>query len=242
MTLRIAMWSGPRNISTAMMRAWENREDTCVIDEPFYAHYLDVTGLAHPGRDQVFASHERDADRVAAELTGPIPGGADIFYQKHMAHHLLPGMDRQWMESVANCFLIRNPNDMLLSLHARTPNPSIEDTGLPQQVQLFNDTLASTGKVPPVLDARDVLCDPGQVLGVFCDRLGVDFAPAMLAWPSGPRESDGAWAPYWYDAVEASTGFSPWRERSESVPPDLLGLLEDCQVLYRQLHAHRLIG
>lgn len=240
--LRIAMWSGPRNISTAMMRSWENRPDTVVIDEPFYAHYLAETGLDHPGRAKVLELHETDPGRIIRSLTGPVPGDPGIQYQKHMTHHMLPGLEREWMQSVINCFLIRDPEEMLASLHVRTPNPSLEDTGLPGQVALFDAMCASTGEIPLVLDARDVLSDPRGVLTAFCQGLGVPFDDCMLSWPPGPRDSDGAWSPWWYDAVEASTGFKPWKSMDEPMAPELLGLLEDCRELYARLHEHRLTG
>lgn len=240
MSVRIAMWSGPRNISTAMMRSWENRSDTVVVDEPFYAHYLERTGLEHPGRDAILAAHDADADRVAGMLAGSVPSGGSIHYQKHMAHHLLPGMPRDWMASVTNCFLVRDPRAMVASLHARTPNPSIEDTGLPQQHALFDEVRQRTGVVPPVLDAFDVLSDPRRVLTRCCEAIGVDFDESMLAWPAGPRESDGAWAPWWYDSVEASTGFAPPRTDPVELPAELEPLVEACCEHYEHLRRHRL--
>ena len=240
MCVRVAMWSGPRNISTAMMRSWENRSDTVVVDEPFYAHYLVRTGLPHPGRDEILAVHDADCDRVVGSLLGPVPAGVRVFYQKHMTHHLLPDMDRTWMESVVNCFLIRDPRSMVASLHARTPNPSIEDTGLPQQRAIFDEVHARTGLVPPVLDASDVLSDPRGVLGRCCDAVGVEFDESMLSWPAGSRDSDGAWAPWWYDSVEASTGFDAPRSAAVDVPGELESLVAACHEHYEHLHRHRL--
>jgi hypothetical protein len=237
--MRIAMWSGPRNISTAMMRSWEHRSDTVVIDEPFYAHYLTATGLHHPGREEALAAQDTEAAVVADMLAGPAPDGADIWYQKHMAHHHLHGMPIEWMQSVVSCFLIRSPQEMLPSLHAKTPFPTLADTGLPQQVELF-DAASASKEVPPVLDARDVLEHPRATLGAFCDRLGLPFDEAMLSWPSGPRESDGAWAPYWYDAVWASTGFKPWKPNRGSIPDAMQTLLAECNDCYDHLYQHRL--
>jgi len=240
MALRLAMWSGPRNISTAMMRAWGSRADTVVCDEPLYAHYLMATGIDHPGREEVMAHHETDWRQVVAELTGPIPGGRSISYQKHMAHHLLPGMDRGWLGDVTNAFLIRDPAEMLTSLIKVTPFPAVADTGLPQQVEIFELVRGQTGAAPPVLDARDVLEDPRKRLAALCEAVGVPFDEAMLSWPPGRRDTDGIWAKHWYDAVERSTGFAPYKPKNEPVPRRLQPLLEECTKHYEVLHAHRL--
>src|SRR3954447_3613844 len=208
--VRIAMWSGPRNISTAMMRAWGNRSDTFVCDEPLYAHYLRETGILHPGADEVIRCHEPDWRKVVAWLTGPVPEGKAIFYQKQMAHHLLPSIERGWLADLTNVFLIREPREMLTSLIRVTPDPTLEDTGLPQQVALFEEERRRTGAVPLVLDARDVLEDPRGMLERLCRGLGVPFAEAMLSWPPGRRETDGIWAKHWYSAVEQTTSFQPY--------------------------------
>ena len=155
--VRIAMWAGPRTISTALLRAWGSRPDTFVCDEPLYAHYLMATHRDHPGLEEIVRVHETNAGKVIARLTGEIPDGKAIFYQKHMAHHLLPGMDRSWLRLVRSAFLIRDPREMLTSLIQVTPDPSLEDTGLPQQWELFERTLGRTGEMPPVIDSRDVL-------------------------------------------------------------------------------------
>jgi hypothetical protein len=239
MTLRIAMWSGPRNISTALMRSWGNRPDTSVCDEPFYAHYLDVTGRDHPGAAEVIAHHETRCDSIIEWLTGPVPEGRAIFYQKHMAHHLLPGIDRAWLGAVTNCFLIRDPREMLTSLVKNVPDPRIEDTGLPQQVEIF-EQVGRTGRTPPVLDARDVLEDPRRALTLLCDALGVAFSEAMLSWPPGRRATDGIWAKHWYQAVESSTGFLPYVPPREPLPQGLRGLHRECMGHYERLRACRL--
>jgi hypothetical protein len=238
--LRIAMWSGPRNISTALLRSWGNRPDTAVCDEPFYAHYLAQTGAAHPGADEVIRAGETDWRQVAAFLTGPAPGGKRIFYQKHMAHHLLPEMGRDWLGALSHCFLIREPRAMLLSLARITPRPALSDTGLPQQVEIFEGIRRATGAFPPVLDARDVLEDPRALLTLLCERLGVDFREEMLSWPPGRRPTDGIWAKHWYGEVEKSTGFHPYREREEPLPADLRDLHAECLEHYRHLHGFRL--
>ena len=238
--VRVAMWSGPRTLSTALMRSWEARGDTFVADEPFYAHYLRATGAEHPGREEVIEVHETDWRRVTEWLTGPVPEGKRIFYQKHMAHHLLPEMEGAWLERLSHAFLIREPREMLGSLVEVTPDPGIDDTGLPQQVRLFRRSVERTGSVPPVVDARDVQEDPPGVLARLCERLGVPWTDRMLSWEAGPRESDGAWAKHWYGAVLESTGFRPWRPRPDRVPARLAELLAACDDLYGELRHHRL--
>jgi hypothetical protein len=238
--IRIAMWSGPRNISTAMMRSWGSRPDTAVCDEPLYACYLKATGIDHPGRDEVIAHHESDWRKVTAWLTGPIPGGRPVWYQKHMSHHLLPEIGRDWLTSLINCFLIREPGEMIVSLAKVTPNPRLEDTGLPQQLELFEAERARTGRIPPVIDARDVLTDPRGTLAALCGAVGLPFDEAMLRWPPGPRPTDGVWARHWYSAVEKSTGFEPYRPRDEKPPEHLRLILARCEEIYRALHPHRL--
>jgi len=240
--MRIAMWSGPRNISTAMMRSWGQRPDTYVCDEPFYAHYLEVTGLDHPGAAEVIAQHETDWRNVIQTLLGDIPESKSIFYQKHMAHHLLPDMDRGWLLDVENCFLIRDPYEMLTSLTKNIPEPRIEDTGLPQQVEIFHYVSAHIGRTPPILDAKDVLTRPREMLQLFCQKIGVPFRDEMLSWPAGPRATDGVWARHWYHAVERSTEFQPYRPKSEQLPDHLLDLYECCSEYYNQLYADRLGG
>ncbi|HXE58663.1 MAG TPA: hypothetical protein VNK43_11735 [Gemmatimonadales bacterium] len=238
--VRIAMWSGPRNISTALLRAWENRPDTVVVDEPFYAYYLTRVPVDHPGRDEVIAHHETDWRRVVAELLADLPSGRTIFYQKHMAHHLLPEIDRGWLERVTNVFLVRDPREMIVSLARKMGPPTLRDTGLPQQLEIFRAERARTGRTPPVIDAADVLRDPRRALGALCEALGVPFLDAMLSWPPGRRSTDGIWAKYWYDAVERSTGFEPYVPGDRRVPPELRPLADECMAYYDELREERL--
>ncbi len=234
------MWSGPRNISTALLRSWGSRPDTYVCDEPLYAHYLKVTGIEHPGRDEVMAAQETDWRAVVKRLTGPIPEGRSIYYQKQMAHHLLPGIDRGWIGALRNAFLIRDPAEMLTSLARVVPAPRLEDTGLAQQWELFEAILRDTGTAPPVVDARDVLLDPEGVLRSLCSALGVPFTPAMLSWKPGPRPTDGVWARHWYGNVLSSTRFQPYRSQSEPLPARLEPLHASCRSYYQRLYNHRL--
>lgn len=238
--LRIAMWSGPRNISTALMRSWGNRPDTAVVDEPLYPHYLAATGKPHPGAAEVIAAGETDWRKVVTALSGPVPSDKPIWYQKHMTHHLLPHIDRGWLAAVTNCFLIRQPLEVLNSYAKVMAEPAAEDTGLPQQVDIFDWVRDRTGATPPVVDAADVLRDPRRMLGLLCDAVGVPFTDSMLSWPPGPRSTDGIWAKYWYAGVETSTGFRPYEPQEVPLPKRFDGLYERCLECYASLYSHRL--
>jgi hypothetical protein len=230
------MWSGPRNISTAMMRSFGARADTLVVDEPLYSYYLTATGISHPGRDEVIASQPSRWPDVAAQLTGPQADGVRVHYQKHMTHHLLPEVGREWLAELSHAFLIRRPASVVASYAKVRGEPTLADLGFEQQVEIFR---AHGG---PVIDAADVLADPGGVLERLCRALGIDYDPAMLHWPSGPRSTDGVWAPHWYAAVEASTGFArPDLAPAAVVVPDRLrALVEAAQPYYDELAAHKL--
>lgn len=238
--LRIAMWSGPRNISTAMMRAWGNRTDTFVCDEPLYAHYLQSTGRDHPLAAEIITHHEPDWRKQVAWLTGDIPQGKRIFYQKQMSHHFLPHIDRGWLDQVTNCFLIRDPREVITSYIQKNTDPDVADVGYPQLVEIFELVRTRRGVTPPVLDARDIQQDPRRLLGLLCDALGVEFSDAMLQWPPGLRDTDGIWAKHWYREVESSTSFRPYTPKTDQVPERLKDVCEKSDELYAQLYAHRL--
>lgn len=238
--LRIAMWSGPRNISTAMMRAWENREDCTVSDEPLYAAFLADTGLDHPGREEIIAGGETDWRRVTRDLLGPVPGGKPIWYQKHMSHHLLPEMATEWVFGLSNVFLIRDPVEVVSSYLKSRAEVTPEDIGLPQQGELFDLLCDAKGEAPPVIDAGDFLRAPEAHLRALCQRLGIEFSSRMLSWPAGPRASDGIWAPHWYDAVWKSTGFEPWRARESGLKGEFAAVAEACRPVYERLRQHRM--
>lgn len=240
--LRLAMWSGPRNISTAMMRAWENRADCAVIDEPFYAHYLLRTGVDHPGRAQVLAAQDTDAAAVAAMLCGPIPDGKAIWYQKHMTQHMLTDMPLDWLDRLTHCFLIREPERVAASFTIQRPDAAVWELGFEQQARLFDHVCDRLGQTPPVIDAKDVLADPRGTLGALCARLGIDFSERMLHWPAGPRASDGVWAPHWYAAVERSTGFAPPTDAEPALTPFQRELADACRPHYERLAVHRLVA
>jgi sulfotransferase family protein len=238
--VRIAMWSGPRNISTAMMRAWGNRPDTFVIDEPFYAYYLEATGKEHPGADEVIASGETDWRKVIAQLTGPVPNGKQIFFQKQMAHHLLPEVDRGWLGTVTNCFLIREPREVIASYIKKREDPVLEDLGFMQQMEIFDFVRLRAKSIPPIVDARDVMENPRRMLRLLCEAVGVQFSESMLSWPPGLRETDGIWARHWYGEVAKTTSFQPYRPREAKLPAHLREIYDHCRVLYERLYGYRL--
>jgi len=238
--VRIAMWSGPRNISTAMMRAWDNRGDTVVIDEPFYAFYLKATGIEHPGADEVIETGETDWRKVVAHLTGPIANGKKILFQKQMTHHLLPEMDRGWLAAMTNCFLIRHPREVINSYIKKREDPALEDLGFGQQAEIFDFVRTRTKAVPPVVDAKDVLQDPERTLRLLCEAVGVEFRKSMLSWPPGLRDTDGIWAKYWYGEVAKTTSFQPYRPISGEVPTRLCEIYENGFECYQRLYEYRL--
>lgn len=240
--LRIAMWSGPRNISTAMMRAFGNRRDCAVSDEPFYGAYLAATGLQHPMREEVIASQPQDWREVAAYLTGPPPGDRPLWYQKHMTHHMIDGFGLNWTDGLVNAFLIREPEAVLASYARKRQDFTLAEIGLPAQVALFERAADRLGKAPPVIAGADVLADPRGALTALCEACGAPFDEAMLSWPPGPRDSDGVWAPAWYEAVERSTGFGPPQAeaRFEDLPDALKRIAEAGRPYYEQLARFRL--
>ena len=234
------MWSGPRNISTAMMRSWGNRADTAVVDEPLYAFYLRATWKKHPVAAEVIAHGETDWRKVVTGLTKSSPEGKAVFYQKQMTHHLVPEIDRGWLDCLTNCFLIRDPAEVIVSYIKKNDDPVLEDLGFVQQAEIFESARARTGTLPPVIDARDVLQDPERALRLLCAVVGVEFDPAMLSWSPGLRETDGVWAKHWYGEVARSTGFAPYAERRAEVPDRLREIEARCRACYELLYPHRL--
>jgi hypothetical protein len=237
--VRIGMWSGPRNISTAMMRAWENRPDTRVTDEPFYAHYLQATGIDHPGRDAIIASQSTDWQTVAAECASGSDGTQTIHYQKHMTQHLLPHMSLEWINNLVNVFLIRTPEAVVSSYARARPDLTPADLGFEQQHRLYQHLTEQQADEPLIIAADDVLRDPHATLSAICNTAGVPFSSAMLSWPAGARDSDGVWAPYWYENVQKSTGFGPYREKEINLTPAQQKIADECQPFYERLHAAR---
>ena len=236
MTSAVCLWSGPRNVSTALMYSFAQNERVAVIDEPLYGHYLRVTGAGHPGSADVIAAMDCDGNAVMRELLrrqaeNPEPR----LFMKHMAHHLVD-LDLGFLHETCNIFLIRDPRDMLPSLSIQLPEPRLADTGLQRQWELFSELLEA-GQQPAILDSRELLASPRDVLDQLCEHIGLPFTTAMLSWEAGPRPEDGVWAPHWYHAVHRSTGFAPYRPKSE-FPDRLRPLLDECQPWYERLFEH----
>ena len=236
---KIAMWSGPRNISTAMMRSFENREDTYVIDEPFYAYYLKKTNLNHPLRQEVINSQESRLNNVIESITGLIPNNKMIWYQKHMVHHIPRNINMDWVKSFENCFLIRHPKDVIISYSKRNSINGIGDLGYIHQKYLFQKIKKITGKYPSVFDSKDILLNPEKYLKIMCNDFKIDFSEKMLDWPKGPRETDGVWASYWYKNVMNSTSFNIYKESKKKFPPKYNYLLEECLPYYEYLYSYK---
>ncbi len=240
-TKRICLWSGPRNVSTALMYAFAQRSDTKVIDEPLYAHYLHRTDRAgaHPGMDEVMASLSTDGEQVVREV---ILGRCEkpVLFMKQMAHHLIH-IDRGFLGKTLNVLLIRDPREMLLSLMKVIGVPTLADTGLKTQHELLL-ALRATGQSPPVLDAQLLLADPPGVLRQLCERLGLRFGSEMLSWSMGGCSADGVWAKYWYENVHRSTGFAPYRPKSDPFPEELEDILGVCLRYYKVLRGEAIEG
>ena len=237
--LRINLWSGPRNVSTALMYSFAQRGDTTVVDEPLYGHYLAVSHAPHPGAGEVMAHMCTDAQQVIDEvILGPAP--RPVLFMKQMAHHLVE-LDRAFLGKTTNVLLIRDPVEMLPSLAGNLEVPTLRDTGLATQAGLYDD-LVALGQEPPVLDARQLLLDPRGVLAQLCDRLEIPFDERMLTWRAGPRPEDGIWAKYWYQAVHRTTGFLPYTSKSAPFPDRLAPLLAECRPYYSHLARHALLA
>jgi Sulfotransferase domain len=234
----IAMWSGPRNISTAMMYSFGNRADCVAWDEPFYAFSLLNHGNDHPMRDEIIAANDSDWDKLVAKCVSP--SIKPVFYQKHMTHHMLPGFDRSWIHDVANAFLIRAPERVLASYARKWSDVTLRDIGFVEQAEIFDAVAQKRGFAPPVIDADDVLRDPQGLLTALCKSLGLAFDPAMLQWPKGPKPFDGVWAPHWYNAVWESTGFAMPPERPIELASPLKKIADEAQGPYRRLKSFAL--
>ena len=240
MTIRIAMWSGPRNLSTAMMRSFGSRSDTFVSDEPFYGAYLNATGDPQPMADQVMASMDCDWASVARTMTGPCPTGAPIWYQKHMAHHMVGPIAHDDLPGLTHAFLIRDPARVVASYAAKRVAVRPDHLGVERQVEFFEREADRLGRAPPVVDSADILANPEGVLSRLCREIGIEWDPAMLLWQAGLRETDGIWASHWYDAVAASTGFGPPDQGQVELDDDARRVADTCRPYYERLAEHRI--
>lgn len=238
--MNIAMWSGPRNLSTAMMYSFAARGDCAAWDEPFYAAYLKMTGIDHPMRDEIIAAHENDPDTVTSMCRGAAPGGKAHFYQKHMTLHMIPGIDRSFMRACQNVFLIRHPARVVASYAKKREGPTLADIGFVQQAELFDEVSDWLGHAPLVIDSADIRNNPRAALSVLCLALGLPFTEAMLGWPAGPKSYDGVWAPHWYNAVHRSTGFEDPEGALPDLPPEYERLADQALPYYERLAALRL--
>jgi hypothetical protein len=236
----IAMWSGPRNISTAMMYSFASRPRTIVWDEPFYAHYLSATGISHPMGDEVIATGDTAYDTVVEKCLAPLPAGAEVFYQKHMTHHMLPGQDWRWCLKATNAFLIRAPERVLASYAAKREEVGLADIGFERQADLFKLVSDHLGYAPPVVDCEDILANPAAVLEKLCAACGIGFDAAMLSWPAGPKPFDGAWSAHWYNSVWKSTGFGDPQTSYPSLESRLQKIADQARPIYNDLARHRI--
>lgn len=244
---RICMWSGPRNISTAMMRSWENRTDCEVVDEPFYAFYLSQTQSPHPMFEEVLASQPHSYNEVINQLASTeldasnnsaALGSEPIQYQKQMTHHMLEGCDMAWTKGLSHCFLIRDPAQVVNSYTNSRGVCSVDDIGIKRQYELYQQISSLSQQTIPVLEANEVLMSPENTLRTLCKALDVSFDSAMLEWPKGPRKSDGVWASHWYHSVEKSTGFAPYREKEFQLNRQQQAVVDESMPYYEALKAH----
>jgi len=237
----IAMWSGPRNVSTALMRSFENRSDCFVSDEPFYSYFLYKTGLKHPLSDKIIKSGLIDYNKIIKYITGHTPFSKNIWYQKHMAHHILEGVNMDWIKNMANCLLIRHPSDVILSYSKKNEIDNIQQLGYLQQIKIYKMLTKETGVSPIIIDAQDLLKEPRKMLIEICKNLKIKFNDKMLSWPPGGRKTDGIWGKHWYKQVEVSTGFNPYLKTDRTIPLRYQNLNNECMKYYDFLHQNRII-
>ncbi len=243
--IRVALWSGPRNISTAMMRSWENRSDTVVVDEPLYGPYLATTGKKHAMYQEIIANQGGDWRPIVKALTQGTPQIANkqtqIYYQKHMSHHLTPDIELDFVANLRNGFLIRHPNDVLASYLRKHPRATSADLGYPQQVELFNWITTHTDQKPAVFESKDILINPESMLQKLCQALDVPYDSNMLSWPKGYRDSDGIWAPHWYNRVIESTGFSKYQPKENKLSKAEQRIADECLPYYEKMLQHKIL-
>lgn len=241
--IRVALWSGPRNISTAMMRSWENRSDTVTVDEPLYGPYLATTGKKHAMFKEIIENQGSDWRPIVNDLTQNRPdtanGDTQIYYQKHMSHHLTDDIELDFVAHLRNGFLIRHPNDVLSSYLRKHPRATPADLGYPQQVKLFNWIKQNTDQKPAVFESKDILMNPENMLKKLCQALEVPFDQDMLTWPKGYRDSDGIWASHWYNRVIESTGFSEYKPKENKLSKEEQEIADACMPYFEELLKHR---
>ena len=231
------MWSGPRNISTALMRSFENRSDTYVTDEPYYAYFLTKSGENHPARKEILNNQSSDWNTVSSMLIGEIPKQKKVWYQKHMAHHIFTHSDLSWTKHVTNLFLIRDPKEVIISYQKRFDLVDHMQLGYNQQVQIMNFVADTTGDFPIVINAKDVLMNPQKILSEICRIMQIDFDERMLYWPAGKRDTDGVWAPHWYSEVEKTTGFQPYSDKNIVLDAKWEDIYYRCMIDYEILNS-----
>ena len=237
---KIAMWSGPRNISTALMRSFVNRSDTVVLDEPFYAHYLYVTGINHPGKNEILAKQKTNWEEIVYNITGSVPENKSIWYQKHMAQHNLPGNDLSWTKQMTNCFLIRRPEEVIASYNNIHKVDNELLLGFKQQAELFRYILKNTGRISTVINSKTILKNPRSALETLCFHLNINFSENMLKWLPGIRKSDGVWAKYWYKTVKHSTGFAKYKKKELRINSKMRSLINLCRPDYEFLKKYQI--
>ncbi len=235
------MWSGPRNISTAMMRAWENRPDTVVVDEPLYGQYLHYTRIDHPGAQEVIAQQGKQWQPGVQACFAKLEEGKFIHYQKHMTMHLLDHIDKAWLSKLEHCFLIRHPEEVLASYSAVRGETTLYDIGFVQQARLYEFVTQELGLPCVVVDSKDFLQCPEKMLPKLCEALNITFDKRMLNWSVGRRETDGIWSKYWYESVNKSTGFIPYKAKNITLSSHSIGIVEKALPYYQRLYSSRLI-
>jgi len=237
---RIAMWSGPRNISTTMMRAFGNRSDTFASDEPFYGYFLKSTNIDHPMKDEVISKYQTNWSYIKDYLTGPIPNNKPIWYQKQMTQHLLPNDSIEWTDKVTNCFLIRDPKDVIVSYAKIYDKMTPELLGFPQLLKVFNYTLKNSKVKPIVINSRSILKEPKSMIKTLCESLDITFTDNMLTWEVGPKEYEGIWGKHWYKQLHSTTGFIKYEKKDKTLPDSLIKLYNECDHYYKQIKKYQI--
>lgn len=234
------MWSGPRNLSTALMRSFENRKDTLVWDEPLYAYFLNETKKKHPLYKKIISSYETDIIKLINNISSKNID-EKIHYQKHMTHHILDKTPLEWLKNGFNCFLIRDPKDVILSYIKKNQLNDSNDLGFPMQIKLFN-IVKSYGENPIVINANDLSSNPERVLKKLCEKIKISFNKDMLNWPKGKRDTDGLWGDVWYNNVNSSCSFEKFTKDNSKIPEIHKNIFSDCKKIYNELNKHSILN